>query len=143
MFFTKMIGLIFSAAGIFLALRALSEILACHKCKKWAFVRGSICSAEVTENNRRFTPVLTYQYKVNGQALTGTRISPGKGQRYTSAGEAHMEILDLQPDTEVLVFYDPQTPANAVLQADVTWAARVQVLTSLIFTFCGVVVMLV
>jgi hypothetical protein len=81
---------------------------------QWPSVPGAVVSSVmVTDTNgadiATFTPVVTYNYVVNGQALQCDRVrfSPTRSKK----------ILAKYPNgNPVQVFYDPQHPSTAVLE---------------------------
>ena len=58
-------------------------------------------------------PVVQYSYQVNGQAYQGRKIAPGMEVGGTGAGR----VVERYPaGAQVMVFYDPNNPADAVLE---------------------------
>jgi hypothetical protein len=79
----------------------------------WPSVPGAVVSSVMVQEGTgevvTFTPVVTYNYVVNGQALQCNRVrfSPVRGKK----------VLEKYPTgNPVQVFFDPQHPSTAVLE---------------------------
>ena len=58
-------------------------------------------------------PVVQYSYQAGGQSYQGTKIAPGMEVGGTGAGK----VVGRYPiGAQVMVFYDPQDPTDAVLE---------------------------
>lgn len=58
-------------------------------------------------------PVVQYSYEVGGQAYHGSKLAPGMAVGGTGAGK----VVERYPaGAQVMVFYDPQNPSDAVLE---------------------------
>ena len=58
-------------------------------------------------------PVVQYSYRVSGQAYQSTKLAPGPEVGGTGAGK----VVDRYPTgAQVMVFYNPQNPSDAVLE---------------------------
>ena len=58
-------------------------------------------------------PVVEYSYQVAGQAYQSTKIAPGPEVGGTGAGKV---VARYPAGAQVMVFYDPQKPSDAVLE---------------------------
>lgn len=58
-------------------------------------------------------PVVQYSYQVSGQAFQGMKIAPGPEVGGTGAGKV---VARYPAGAQVMVFYNPQNPADAVLE---------------------------
>lgn len=58
-------------------------------------------------------PVVQYSYQVSGQAYQGVKIAPGPEVGGTGAGKV---IARYPIGAQVMVFYNPQKPSDAVLE---------------------------
>jgi hypothetical protein len=58
-------------------------------------------------------PVVQYSYQVSGQAHQGVKIAPGPEVGGTGAGKV---VARYPAGAQVMVFYNPQNPADAVLE---------------------------
>ena len=82
-------------------------------------------------------PVVQYSYQVSGQRYQSTKLAPGPEVAGTGAGKV---IARYPAGAQVMVFYNPQNPAEAVLErkAPAQWLMW---LLLIIFdcTLCGVI----
>lgn len=58
-------------------------------------------------------PVVQYSYQVGGQAYQGTKLAPGPEVGGTGAGKV---VARYPAGAQVMVFYNPQNPSDAVLE---------------------------
>ena len=58
-------------------------------------------------------PVVEYSYQVSGQAYQGRKIAPGPEVGGTGAGKV---VARYPAGAQVMVFYNPQSPSDAVLE---------------------------
>jgi hypothetical protein len=82
-------------------------------------------------------PVVQYSYQVSGQAYQGTKIAPGPEVGGTGAGR----VVERYPaGAQVMVFYNPQNPSDAVLETKAP-AQWILWLILIIFdvTLCGAI----
>lgn len=83
-------------------------------------------------------PVVQYSYQVGGQTYQGARIAPGMEVGGTGAGR----VIEKYPaGAQVMVFYDPNDPSDAVLEkkAPAQWILWL-VLVILDIMLCGMAV---
>ena len=82
-------------------------------------------------------PVVQYSYQVNGQPYQGMKLAPGPEVGGTGAGKV---VARYPAGAQVMVFYNPQNPTDAVLErkAPAQW---IMWLLLVIFdcTLCGVI----
>ena len=82
-------------------------------------------------------PVVHYSYQVGRQAYQGKKIAPGPDVGGTGAGK----VVDRYPvGAQVMVFYNPQNPSDAVLEtkAPAQWVLWL-ILVIFACTLCGVI----
>jgi hypothetical protein len=112
--------------------------------QSWSTTMGTVTSSYLerrrSSNNRGSTdyPVVQYSYQVGGQAYQSTRIAPGMEVGGTGAGR----VVERYPaGAQVVVFYDPQNPSDAVLErkAQVQWILWL-VLVIMDLMLCGMAV---
>lgn len=107
---------------VFIGLAVLQALKA-RRAASWPTVQGVVVESHVESvrrrsNNRTTTsyfPRVTYQYRVNLQEYTGKEI--GFGAESTSSGKAERVLAQYAQGAPVTVFYDPEDPAKAVLEA--------------------------
>jgi hypothetical protein len=82
-------------------------------------------------------PVVEYSYQVGPQAYRGLKIAPGPEVGGTGAGKV---VARYPAGAQVMVFYNPQNPSDAVLETKAP-AQWVMWLILVIFdcTLCGVI----
>lgn len=101
--------------------------------QNWLSVPGRIVSAEVKQGTSRETkrditgeerevtsyyyyPAVEYTYEVGGQTYTGKRLAFGGIVGHSDPAKAAAALAPYQPGSTVTVYYDPQNPAEAVLE---------------------------
>ena len=87
--------------------------------KSWSSTMGTVVNSYLerrrSSNNRGSVnyPVVQYAYQVDGQMLQGSKIAPGMNVGGTGAGR----VVERYPaGAQVMVFYDPKNPSDAVLE---------------------------
>jgi hypothetical protein len=86
--------------------------------QKWSSTMGSVSNSYLerrrsSKGGSTNYPVVQYSYSVNGQPFQGSKIAPGMEVGGTGAGK----VVERYPaGAQVMVFYDPQNPADAVLE---------------------------
>lgn len=112
--------------------------------QSWSTTMGTVTSSYLerrrSSNNSGSTnyPVVHYTYQVGGQAYQSSKIAPGMEVGGTGAGK----VVERYPmGAQVMVFYDPQKPSDAVLErkAHAQWVLWL-VLVIMDFMLCGMAV---
>jgi hypothetical protein len=82
-------------------------------------------------------PVVQYSYQVGGRAYQGMKIAPGPEVGGTGAGKV---VERYPPGAQVMVFYNPQNPSDAVLETKAP-AQWIMWLILIVFdvALCGVI----
>jgi len=82
-------------------------------------------------------PVVQYSYQVSGQAYQSTKLAPGPEVGGTGAGKV---VARYPAGAQVMVFYNPQNPSDAVLETKAP-AQWIMWLILIIFdvALCGVI----
>ena len=82
-------------------------------------------------------PVVEYSYQAGGQAYQGAKIAPGPEVGGTGAGKV---VARYPVGAQVMVFYNPQNPSDAVLEtkAPAQWVMWL-ILIVLDVALCGVI----
>lgn len=125
--------------GIFLGI-IVSTQRKMNAMQSWSSTMGTVSNSYL--ERRRSSkggsvnyPVVQYSYQVGGQAYRGSKIAPGMEVGGTGAGK----VVERYPaGAQVMVFYDPQNPSDAVLErkAHAQWVMwLVLVITDLML--CG------
>jgi hypothetical protein len=109
---------------------------------EWPTTMGTVMSSTIerrhsSEGGWVDYPAVQYSYQVSGQPYQGTKIAPGMDVGGTGAGKV---VSRYAPGAQVMVFYNPQNPSDAVLErkAPAQW---IMWLLLVIFdcALCGVV----
>jgi hypothetical protein len=110
--------------------------------RQWPSTMGTVNTSYLerrssSEGGYTNYPVVHYSYQVSGQAHQGTKIAPGMEVGGTGAGKV---VARYPAGAQVMVFYNPQNPSDAVLE---TKAPAQWILWLLLIVFdialCGVI----
>ncbi len=85
--------------------------------RQWPSTMGTINASYLerrssSEGSTNY-PVVQYSYQVGGQAYQGLKIAPGPEVGGTGAGKV---VARYPAGAQVMVFYNPQSPSDAVLE---------------------------
>lgn len=116
---------IFFVIGIVIIVISIRARKKAEASQNWPSAQGQIIATEikkdVSEDAEGYTtttykPVITYSYNVMGQTYQSDKIAFGMTTSYGRMAKAQ-EVLDQYPlDSPVNVYYDPDNPAEAVLE---------------------------
>ena len=109
----------------------------------WSSIMGTVLTSYLERRRSGNSgsanyPVVQYSYQVNGQMYQGMKIAPGMEVGGTGAGK----VVERYPEgAQVMVFYDPNNPSDAVLEkkAPAQWLIWL-ILVILDVTLCGVAI---
>jgi hypothetical protein len=110
--------------------------------RQWPSTMGTVNASYLerrssSEGGYTNYPVVHYSYQVSGQAHQGTKIAPGMEVGGTGAGKV---VARYPAGAQVMVFYNPQNPSEAVLE---TKAPAQWILWLILIVFdialCGVI----
>jgi hypothetical protein len=120
-------GVFFFLAGAILLFFAIRTRKKSNASMAWPSTAGQISEASVRQNsstdedghvNFTYSPVVEYDFTVNGQAFKGRRIN--YGVTASPSREAAQKEVDRFPvGMQVTVFYNPEKPGEAVLEKKV------------------------
>jgi hypothetical protein len=84
----------------------------------WSSTMGTVLMSTVewrhsSDSGSTAYPVVQYSYQVNGQTYQGMKIAPGPEMGGTGAQKV---VARYPAGAQVMVFYDPKNPADAVLE---------------------------
>jgi hypothetical protein len=128
--------------GIFLGI-ILSTQRKMNAIQGWASTMGTVSNSYL--QRRRSSkggsvnyPVVQYSYQAGGQPYHGSKIAPGMAVGGTGAGRV---VQRYPAGAQVMVFYDPQNPSDAVLErkAPAQWIMWL-VLVIMDLMLCGMAV---
>ena len=89
-----------------------------NQVSKWNSTLGTVTMSTIeqrhsTEGGYVDYPAILYSYQVSGQPYEGFKIAPGP----QVGGSGARKVVARYPEgAQVMVFYDPQNPAEAVLE---------------------------
>jgi Protein of unknown function (DUF3592) len=108
---------------------------------QWPATMGNVIMSTIerrsSENGYTDYPVVQYSYQVGKQAYQSYKLAPGPEVGGTGARKV---IAKYPAGAQVMVFYDPQNPAEAVLErkAPAQWLMWL-ILAIFDVTLCGVI----
>ena len=112
---------VFVGLGIFLYRRSKMRDTAREAAQSWSSTMGTVLMSNIkvtrTGNRRSETPVVIYQYQVNGKDFQGQTIKAG--DQYFSVrvmGSAQDTISRYPIGAQVMVYYNPANPAESALE---------------------------
>jgi hypothetical protein len=84
---------------------------------KWPSTMGNVVMSRIdrrsSSDGTTDYPVVHYSYQVSGQPYQGSKIAPGMEVGGTGAGKV---VARYPSGAQVMVFYNPQNPSEAVLE---------------------------
>ncbi len=89
-----------------------------------------------------YYPEVSYEYTVNGQTYQGNRFWPEKLQ-ISHADKIQSTIAEYPVGSQVIVYYNPQNPADAYLQPLKGSAPNQMMIMAMIFALFWIVVVFV
>ncbi len=145
------LALLVGGLGIFLMVMGMLSLQQGKEARSWKVIAGRITKSALEEKRvdtshedgmQRtevgYLPVVEYQYKVEGEILTGYRINFVEKQYTQKAGK---KALDKYPFGAVVqVHYDPENPNEAVLETGTIVSSLVFMLGGLVLVGAGVAI---
>lgn len=117
--------ILFFALGVYMVFTSFRNRKKAAESSGWPTVVGTIIKATIKKNrstdsegytSTTYTPKIEYQYNLGGQVYTGKRIAFGFDKSYNRRKKAQEALAAYQPNAQVRVFYNPDNPAEAVLE---------------------------
>jgi len=109
---------------------------------QWPFTMGTVMMSTIEQRSSGESgytdyPVVQYSYQVNGQAYQSMKLAPGPE---VGGSGAHKVAARYPSGAQVMVFYDPANPSDAVLEkkAPAQWVMWL-ILAIFDCALCGVV----
>jgi hypothetical protein len=142
-------GAVFAAVGLLLMAWGWSYVARDRAIGRWPKAPGTITSStyRCAEGSSRdaqgydvtttsFTPVVTYEYTVDGASFVGTQLT--RAVIATSDADAVKRCIDRYPPrARVQVLYDPANPGTAYLEARTSGGAVFLMVFGGFFTLMG------
>lgn len=147
---TLILGVIFIILGLVFLIINNANRKKTQKALSWPVARGTVTHIEIKEHtsvddedgatSTTYEPVVEYTYQVMGQPYTSRRIAYGASQ--FDKNTAHQKMVQYPQGKVVEVRYNPDKPAESVLETVVAGGKAFQIV-GLIFLLIGVVCVLV
>ncbi|MCX7975763.1 MAG: DUF3592 domain-containing protein [Bellilinea sp.] len=125
--------LLFAGIGVWLILRYQKNKEKAWQSLNWPKTSGRVIESRIAEHESEdedghvtstYSPVVRYEYQVNGVAYTGGKIAVG-GVVAISNKKKVQQTIDQYPEGKlVVVYYNPQNPAEAVLETRIAGKAE-------------------
>jgi hypothetical protein len=141
-------GLLFTGIGLFLLVRGFIEFRTTKASRDWPSVEGQIAGAMVETkidsdedgSSTRYSPRIIYTYSVSGQQYTSDQVAIGARRWHTSRAKAEARLV-YQSGQQATVYYNPDNPAKAVLEAGATRGVWGTLIAGIVFTVLGAIVL--
>lgn len=119
------LALLFAAAGAFALLAGLLGFVRAQSFSAWPTVPGTVTvsgteSAPIAGRIVRFEPVVAieYRYEVAGEIYTSRAIGQGMAPVQAGTPEAERLLNTYQVGVPVIVYHNPDNPAQAMLEPE-------------------------
>lgn len=137
-----LMSLIFFLPGIFLVIRGFVRMKRLKNNKIMSITKGKVIYSEVMTDDYRvedfvtpvYKPVIKYQYSVNNNKYTSTRLS-ATPDKYTSSNKTEMNILikKYQKNQVVDVYYDPNEESYSLLDPEASSKSMLNIKIHMMF----------
>jgi hypothetical protein len=117
--------LVFAGIGAFLIYQSVRGRQKADASQSWPSTSGQITEASVShhtstdsdgDTNDHYTPKVKYTYLAIGQEYKGDKLGFGFQQSFGSLPKAQAALARFPVGAQVTVYYDPNNPAEAVLE---------------------------
>jgi hypothetical protein len=127
------INWVVATPGALVVLWATRQLWGGWRSRCWPEVRGQVETAEIGEHvNYRggwiYVPGVRYHYRAQGVLHLGTRLRFGAPWWPTSYSAADADLGAAELGADVVVYYNPKNPADAVLRPGIPWGVLVGVI---------------
>ncbi len=149
-----LLGVVFLAAGIALAVWGFMNLSTALQSKAWPTAEGKITSSTVvkkierytdSDHHRRtrtiYTPQLRYSYAADGRTLIGSRITLSDSGS-SSESRARKISRRYPAGSTCTVFYNPDNPAESLLKAGITFGTLLFPAMGVLFAVVGLGVLI-
>lgn len=129
-------------AGTLLISGGIISILKGVQTQNWPSVQGLVISTDVVKISRSgsspsFKPIVQYSYNVDEEIYRNSRLGV-LSQTYGKADKAEQYILPYQSGNPVLVYYNPETPEDSLLEVGINWGSYLMAAVGLIFILISI-----
>jgi hypothetical protein len=138
-------ALVFAGAGLFALVRGFIDFRTSKASRDWPSVEGQVTMATVemkTDSDEdgtttKYSPRVVYTYAIVGQQYTSDQVVPGARLWHTSRTRAEAKLA-YQTGQQVTVYYNPNKPDQAVLEAGATRGAWGMLAIGIVITIAGI-----
>lgn len=142
------IGIIFIAVGGCIAFFFGKPILDKAKASEsWPSTQGTVLSSEVvrsrdSDGDTMYAADVVYSYSVNDQIYESSQIKIGPKSKSSSSSGAYKVRNKYPKGSTVTVYYDPNAPEEAALEAGVSFNSYIILMIGLVFFGVGCLIVL-
>jgi Protein of unknown function (DUF3592) len=111
-----------------------------RSCRRWPQSTGTIIQSGL-ENYDGIRISVTYQYAVNGVDYSSSRIQFGTPTTYIRTSSAEAAISRYPANSQVTAYYDPENPAEAVLDRTSPGGIEYIIIGIILFVMTALVIM--
>lgn len=119
------IYLLFTIVGALVFFSGVGGLFRSNASKSWPTTQGTVVSSGVrvpkSSSKSLYTPVVRYEYHVDGHKHTSARVSFGDASTSHSS-DAQKVVARYPAGSSITVHYSPKDPASSVLEAGITGA---------------------
>lgn len=129
------ISLLLCVASILVEFLTVGQFLALRAIESWSTTKGIIKHSDLQPNaiNSNFTAQIKYEYTVAEKQHLSSSVRV-EGTTFDSKAKA-VEITQRFPvNSDVLVYYNPQSPSESFLETGVGWTNYVTIISPVIFS---------
>lgn len=121
---TALPAVVLASVGAFFTARFRKNATPRSMAGAWPHTMGTVLSATVQVAQRGTTrqeaPIVLYAYQVDGQLFQGHRVrasdDPGRARLADADSSATNTVARYPSGAAVVVYYDPENPANSALE---------------------------
>lgn len=139
-------GLFFTIVGVVILTSTAVNFVYALLSRRWPHTPGTVLASRLESgkgvDGEVFRADVSYRYTVNGEEFVGSRTRFGDRIQLSWRGAAMRVVRRYRVGTAVDVRYDPDDPADAVLEAGVNWYILASWIFGGFFTLIGVFVLL-
>lgn len=142
-------GLLFTGIGLFMLVRGLVQFRTCKASSDWPSTEGQVVLATVDVSvstddeggtSRSYAPRVVYTYSFIGQQYTSDQVVIGSSWKYPTRARAEAKLA-YRSGQQVTVYYNPDNPAQAVLEPGATRGVWASLIIGIVFTIAGAIVL--
>ena len=141
----------FIVIGVVLILFGVYFTILSNEASSWPSVKGSIANTRIQTHistlnnlttrstfNKTYYPEITYSWIVDGKSFKGTRYGLGYTHpKYPEKTKAKKAAKNFLPGTSIKVFYNPNSPKDAVINRSEKIVSYIPLLMGLFFLAVG------